>query len=176
MAGTGSMTELERRLQKKAEEDRKRAERIYLAELETLSGNLRRRALEEASSIESAMVALTRPVAGTLRRLTLLFVALGVLLSLGIWGANLALVQWQSSEIESLREESGCGWRRKSQISAAPSISSPRKRGASIWTEVDNNPEIRRSLPKGTRRGPSLPAPEWTGSRWCRCRPSEGGA
>ena len=106
MAGTGSMTELDRRLRKKAEEDRKRAEQIYLAELETLSGNLRRRALEEASSIESAMVALTRPVAGTLRRLTVLYIALGVLLSLGTWGANLALVQWQSSQIESLREES----------------------------------------------------------------------
>ena len=51
------------------------------------------------------MESLTRPVTGTLRRLTLLFVALGVLLSLGTWAANLALVQWQSSQIESLREE-----------------------------------------------------------------------
>ena len=105
MAGTGSMTELEQRLQKKAEEDRKRSEQIYLAEFETLFGNLRRRVLEEASSIESAMESLTRPVAGTLRRLTVLFITLGVLLSLGTCGANLALVQWQSSEIESLREE-----------------------------------------------------------------------
>ena len=99
------MTELERRLQAKAEEDRKRTEQIYLAELKTLGENLRRRVQKEADSIGSAMESLTRPVAGTLRRLTLLFVALGGLLSLGTCGANLALVQWQSSEIESLREE-----------------------------------------------------------------------
>lgn len=39
MDETGSMTELERRLKKKAEEDRKRSERIYQAELKTLGGN-----------------------------------------------------------------------------------------------------------------------------------------
>ena len=105
MAGTGSMTELERRLQKKAEEDRKRSEQVYRAELETLFGNLRSYVLEEVSSIESAMESLTRPVAGTLRRLTVLFITLGVLLSLGTCGANFALVQWQSSQVESLREE-----------------------------------------------------------------------
>ena len=99
------MTELERRLQAKAEEDRERAERIYLNELKTLGENLRRCASKEQSSTERAMESLTRPVTGTLRRLTLLFVALGVLLSLGTWAANLALVQWQSSQIESLREE-----------------------------------------------------------------------
>ena len=105
MDETGSTSELERRLRAKAEEDRRRSEQIYRAELKTLGENLRRRALEEASSIGSAMESLTRPVAGTLRRLTVLFVALGVLLSLGTCGANLALVEWQSSEVESLREE-----------------------------------------------------------------------
>ena len=105
MDETGSMTELERRLRTKAEEDRRRSEQIYLGELKTLGENLRRRVQKEADSIVSAMESLTRPVAGTLRRLTLLFVALGVLLSLGTCGANLALVEWQSSEIESLREE-----------------------------------------------------------------------
>ena len=35
MARTGSMSELERRLQAKAEEDRERAQKIYLAELKT---------------------------------------------------------------------------------------------------------------------------------------------
>lgn len=105
MAKTGSMTELERRLQAKAEEDRERAEQIYLAELKTLGANLRRCASKERSSTERAMEALTRPVRGTLRRLTGLYIALGVLLSLGTWGANLALVQRRSSQIESLREE-----------------------------------------------------------------------
>ena len=51
------------------------------------------------------MESLTRPVRGTLRRLTVLYIALGVLLSLGTWGTNLALVQWQSSRIENLKEE-----------------------------------------------------------------------
>lgn len=105
MDETGSMSELERRLRTKAEEDRRRSEQIYLDELTTLGENLRRRVQKDADSIVSAMSALTRPVAGTLRRLTLLFVALGVLLSLGTYGANLALLQWQSSKIESLREE-----------------------------------------------------------------------
>ena len=99
------MTELERRLQAKAEEDRERAEQIYLNELKTLGENLRRCASKEQSSTERAMESLTRPVTGTLRRLTLLYIALGVLLSLGTWAANLALVQWQSSQIERLREE-----------------------------------------------------------------------
>lgn len=99
------MTELEQRLQAKAEKDRERAEQIYLNELKKLGENLRHCARNERSSIERAMEALTRPVAGTLRRLTVLFITLGVLLSLGTWSANLALVQWQSSRIESLREE-----------------------------------------------------------------------
>ena len=105
MDETGSMSELERRLRTKAEEDRRRSEQIYRDELTTLGENLRRHVQKEAGSIVNAMRALTRPVVGTLRRLTLLFVALGVLLSLGTCGANLALVEWRSSEIESLREE-----------------------------------------------------------------------
>ena len=105
MDETGSMSELERRLRTKAEEDRRRSEQIYLAEFETLFGNLRRRVLEEASSIESAMESLTRPLVAVLRRITLVGVFLGVSLSLGTCGANLALVQWQSSRIESLSEE-----------------------------------------------------------------------
>lgn len=105
MDETGTMSELERRLRTKAEEDRKRSERIYQAELKTLGANLSRRVRQEADSIVSAMESLTRPVAGTLRRLTLLYIALGVLLSLGTCGANLALMQWQSSQIKSLREE-----------------------------------------------------------------------
>ena len=99
------MTELERRLQAKAEEDRKRAEQIYLAELKTLGENLRRCASKERSSTERAMESLTRPLVAVLRRITLVGVFLGVSLSLGTWGANLALVQWQSSQVESLREE-----------------------------------------------------------------------
>ena len=51
------------------------------------------------------MESLTRPLVAVLRRITLVGVFLGVSLSLGTWGANLALVQWQSSRIESLREE-----------------------------------------------------------------------
>ena len=105
MDETGSMTELERRLRKKAEEDRKRSERIYQAELKTLGENLRRCASNEQSSTERAMEGLTRPLVGVLRRITLVGVFLGVSLSLGTWGVNLALVQWQSSRIESLREE-----------------------------------------------------------------------
>lgn len=105
MGETGSMSELERRLRTKAEEDRKRSEQIYLDELKMLGGNLRGCVSEEVSSIVSAMESLTRPVRGTLRRLTLLYIALGVLLSLGIFGGNWALVQWQSRQIESLREE-----------------------------------------------------------------------
>ena len=99
------MSELERRLQAKAEEDRKRAEQIYLAELKTLGENLRRCASNERSSTERAMESLTRPLVAVLRRITLVGVFLGVSLSLGTWCANLALVQWQSSRIESLREE-----------------------------------------------------------------------
>ena len=106
MDETGSMSELERRLRTKAEADRKRSEQIYLDELKMLGANLRRRVRQEADSIVSAMESLTRPVRGTLRRLTLLYIALGVLLSLGIFGGNWALVQWQSRQIESLREES----------------------------------------------------------------------
>ena len=105
MDETGSMSELERRLRTKAEEDRRRSEQIYLAELKTLGENLRQRVRQEADSIVSAMESLTRPVRGTLRRLTLLYIALGVLLSLGIFGGNWALVEWQSRQIESLREE-----------------------------------------------------------------------
>ena len=99
------MSELERRLQVKAEEDRERAEKIYLAELKTLGENLRRCASKERSSTERAMESLTRPLVAVLRRITLVGVFLGVSLSLGTWCANLALVQWQSSRIESLREE-----------------------------------------------------------------------
>ena len=99
------MTELERRLQAKAEEDRERAEQIYLNELKTLGENLRRCASKEQSSIERAMESLTRPLVAVLRRITLVGVFLGVSLSLGTWAANLALVQWQSSQIESLKEE-----------------------------------------------------------------------
>ena len=99
------MTELERRLQAKAEEDRERAEQIYLTELKTLGENLRRCASKEQSSTERAMESLTRPLVAVLRRITLVGVFLGVSLSLGTWCANLALVQWQSSRIESLREE-----------------------------------------------------------------------
>ena len=99
------MTELERRLQAKAEEDRERAEQIYLAELKTLGENLRRCASKERSSTERAMESLTRPLVAVLRRITLVGVFLGVSLSLGTCGANLALVQWQSSRLESLREE-----------------------------------------------------------------------
>ena len=99
------MTELERRLQAKAEKDRQRAEQIYLAELKMLGENLRRCASKERSSTERAMESLTRPLVAVLRRITLVGVVLGVSLSLGTWGANLALVQWQSGQIESLREE-----------------------------------------------------------------------
>ena len=51
------------------------------------------------------MESLTRPLVAVLRRITLVGVFLGVSLSLGTFGVNLALVQWQSSRIESLREE-----------------------------------------------------------------------
>ena len=151
MAGTGSMTELEQRLQKKAEEDRKRSEQIYLAEFETLFGNLRRRVLEEASSIESAIESLTRPVAGTLRRLTVLFITLGVLLSLGTCGANLALVQWQSSEIESLREERA---RLETEIAGQRRVIDllTEKRWGVYLTEAEGTRYV--VLPKGTLANP----------------------
>ena len=108
----GSLSSLAEQLQQQIEEDRKQIERhrkrtesILSAELKTLSENLRQRVLKEASSTERAMESLTRPLVAILRRLTLLGVMFGVSLSLGIWGANWALVQWQSSRIENLKEE-----------------------------------------------------------------------
>ena len=108
----GSLSSLAEQLQQQIEEDRKqieqhrkRTESIMSAELKTLSENLRQRVLKEASSTERAMESLTRPLVAILRRLTLLGVMFGVSLSLGTWGANWALVQWQSSRIENLKEE-----------------------------------------------------------------------
>jgi len=151
MDETGSMTELERRLRTKAEEDRRQSEQIYLAELTALGENLRRRVQKEADSIVSAMESLTRPVAGTLRRLTLLFVALGVLLSLGTWGANLALMQWQSSQIETLREERA---RVETQIADLRRVLDllTEKRWGVYLTEAEGTRYV--VLPKGTLANP----------------------
>lgn len=105
MDETGSMSELERRLRVKAEEDRRRSQKIYLAELSKLGESLRRRVSAEHNTIIGAMEPLTRGLAVTLRRLSFLAVVLGALLALGIFGANWALMQWQSSQIKSLKDE-----------------------------------------------------------------------
>ena len=105
MDETGSMSELDRRLRAKAEEDRKQHERIYRAELKRLGENLRGDVDRYGSSIGRAMESLQRKEVAIAKRITLVGVVLGLSLSLGILAGNLVLVQWQSSRIESLREE-----------------------------------------------------------------------
>lgn len=99
------MSELERRLKKKAAEDRERREQIYLDELKRLGGNLRQRVQKEADSIVSAMESFNRGAGAVLRRLGLLGWTLGLSVSLGIFGGNWALQWWMSGRIEGLWEE-----------------------------------------------------------------------
>ena len=154
MGGTGSMSELERRLRAKAEEDRRRSERIYLGELRTLGKNLRRCVRKDASSIERVMERLNASARVILRRLALLGVGLGLSVSLGIFGGNWALQGWLSSRVQSLRAE---------QVRLETEIADQRltlqRLNEKTWgvqlVQDSQGPLV--VLPKGT-----IPNPKWT--------------
>ena len=161
MSKPGSLSSLAGQLQRQIEEDRKQIERhrkrtesILSAELKTLSENLRRRVLEEASSTERAMESLNRSATAILKRLALLGVFLGLSVSLGTLTVNWALGQWQSSRIENLKEE-----RARLEAEIEGQRLTLKRLDEKTWgiqlVKDDQGPLV--VLPQG-----ALPNPEWT--------------
>ena len=104
MNGTSSGSDLQARLQKRAEQDRQEIEALTQSELKKLAKNLRQ-------SVNDAMYIIVRDIKDHTRWMNaalwgawLRSVAVGVCLFLGILAGSWGLVRWYANQIQSLIE------------------------------------------------------------------------
>ena len=104
MNGTSSVSDLQTRLQKRAEQERIEVEAVIQNELKKLSENLNRIVKRELNTIESN----TKTWSGRLSAAALKAwsrpIGVGLLLFLGICGGSWGLTRWLSNNIQNLIE------------------------------------------------------------------------
>ena len=129
MNGTSSGSDLQARLQKRAERDRQEIEALTQSELKKLADNLRQSVQDEMYIIVRDIKDHTRWMNAALWRPWLRSVAVGVCLFLGILAGSWGLTRWYANQIQSLIETRGRSSSR-SKRRARPSSGSSKPRGA----------------------------------------------
>ena len=104
MNGTSSGSDLQARLQKRAEQDRQEIEALTQSELKKLADNLRQSVQDEMYIIVRDIKDHTRWMNAALWRPWLRSVAVGVCLFLGILAGSWGLTRWYANHIQSLIE------------------------------------------------------------------------
>ena len=104
MNGTSSGSDLQARLQKRAERDRQEIEALTQSELKKLADNLRQSVQDEMYIIVRDIKDHTRWMNAALWRPWLRSVAVGVCLFLGILAGSWGLTRWYANQIQSLIE------------------------------------------------------------------------
>ena len=107
MNGTSSGSDLQARLQKRAEQDRQEIEALTQSELKKLADNLRQSVQDEMYIIVRDIKDHTRWMNAALWRPWLRSVAVGVCLFLGILAGSWGLTRWYANQIQSLIETRG---------------------------------------------------------------------
>ena len=104
MNETSSMSDLQARLQKKAEQDRQQIETVTQGELKKLAENLRQSVKDESYIIVHDIKQYTQHMNSTLWWAWFRSVSVGVMLFLGICVGSWGLTRWLSSNIQNLIE------------------------------------------------------------------------
>ena len=104
MNGTSSGSDLQARLQKRAEQDRQEIEALTQSELKKLAENLRQSVNDEMYIIVRDIKDHTRWMNAALWRPWLRSVTVGVCLFLGILAGSWGLTRWYANQIQSLVE------------------------------------------------------------------------
>ena len=104
MNGTSSGSDLQARLQKRAEQDRQEIEALTQSELKKLAKNLRQSVNDEMYIIVRDIKDHTRWMNAALWRPWLRSVTVGVCLFLGILAGSWGLTRWYANQIQSLIE------------------------------------------------------------------------
>ncbi len=104
MNGTSSGSDLQARLQKRAEQDRQEIEALTQSELKKLAENLRQSVTDEMYIIVRDIKDHTRWMNAALWRPWLRSVTVGVCLFLGILAGSWGLTRWYANQIQSLIE------------------------------------------------------------------------
>ena len=107
MNGTSSGSDLQARLQKRAEQERQEIEALTQSELKKLADNLRQSVQDEMYIIVRDIKDHTRWMNAALWRPWLRSVAVGVCLFLGILAGSWGLTRWYANQIQSLIETRG---------------------------------------------------------------------
>ena len=155
MNGTSSGSDLQARLQKRAERDRQEIEALTQSELKKLAKNLRQSVNDEMYIIVRDIKDHTRWMNAALWRPWLRSVAVGVCLFLGILAGSWGLTRWYANQIQSLIETRGA---LEFEIQEARQTAERLKE--TTWGVVLHEGEEGRRfvvLPAG-----SLPNPPWT--------------
>ena len=107
MNGTSSGSDLQARLQKRAERDRQEIEALTQSELKKLAENLRQSVNDEMYIIVRDIKDHTRRMNAALWRPWMRSVAVGVCLFLGILAGSWGLTRWYANQIQSLIQTRG---------------------------------------------------------------------
>ena len=107
MNGTSSGSDLQARLQKRAEQERQEIEALTQSELKKLAENLRQSVNDEMYIIVRDIKDHTRWMNAALWRPWLRSVTVGVCLFLGILAGSWGLTRWYANQIQSLIETRG---------------------------------------------------------------------
>ena len=155
MNGTSSGSDLQARLQKRAERDRQEIEALTQSELKKLADNLRQSVQDEMYIIVRDIKDHTRRMNAALWRPWMRSVAVGVCLFLGICVGSWGLTRWLSNSIENLIETKAVF-----QVEIKEQRRTVERLKETTWGVVLHEGEEGRRfvvLPAG-----SLPNPPWT--------------
>ena len=155
MNGTSSGSDLQARLQKRAEQDRQEIEALTQSELKKLAKNLRQSVNDEMYIIVRDIKDHTRWMNAALWRPWLRSVAVGVCLFLGILAGSWGLTRWYANQIQSLIETKAA-----LQVEIQEQRRTVERLKETTWGVVLHEGEQGRKfvvLPKGT-----LENPPWT--------------
>ena len=155
MNGTSSGSDLQARLQKRAEQDRQEIEALTQSELKKLADNLRQSVQDEMYIIVRDIKDHTRRMNAALWRPWLRSVAVGVCLFLGILAGSWGLTRWLSNNIQNLIETKAVF-----QVEIEEQRRTVERLKETTWGVVLHEGEEGRKfvvLPKGT-----LDYPPWT--------------
>ena len=155
MNGTSSGSDLQARLQKRAEQDRQEIEALTQSELKKLAKNLRQSVNDEMYIIVRDIKDHTRWMNAALWRPWLRSVTVGVCLFLGILAGSWGLTRWYANQIQSLIETQAV-----LQVEIKEQRRTVERLKETTWGVVLHEGEQGRKfvvLPKGT-----LDYPPWT--------------
>ena len=155
MNGTSSGSDLQARLQKRAEQDRQQIEALTQSELRKLAENLRQSVNDEAYIIVRDIKNHTRWMNAALWGAWLRSVVVGVMLFLGICGGSWGLTRWLSNHLQGLIKTKAAF-----QVEIEEQRRTVERLKETTWGVVLHEGEEGRKfvvLPAG-----SLPNPPWT--------------